>query len=240
MRNKTTSSKHLPPAPPFFLGLTLLLNALPSPHPQVAQGDREWGLRSVCHTLSLLLLPPQGEDFSHSSSAPAWGASNGRQSSIGTSSMWVLLTCFHAWSVPAWVPSTAYSPSGIECSNVHPPWGHKSCQKTCTSVGSSLHGSWQEPAPAWASHGQGNSLLWAFMCGVLPGLQVDICSAMDLHGQQGTACLTMVISTGWGESLLWGLKHLHPLVLHSPCCLQSCFSHIVSLLYPAADFFSPS
>ncbi|KAK4818457.1 hypothetical protein QYF61_013663 [Mycteria americana] len=48
--------------------------------PQAAQGDREWGLRSVHHTLALLLLPPQGEDSSHSSPAPAWGPTPRRQS----------------------------------------------------------------------------------------------------------------------------------------------------------------
>ncbi|KAK4830186.1 LOW QUALITY PROTEIN: hypothetical protein QYF61_009213 [Mycteria americana] len=45
----------------------------------------------------------------------------------------------------------------------------------------------QEPAPAWASHGVTASfghihLLWR---GVLHGLQVDICSTVDLHGLQG-------------------------------------------------------
>jgi len=39
--------------------------------PQAAQGDGEWGLWSVHHTLSLPIIPPQGEDFSHSSPAPA-------------------------------------------------------------------------------------------------------------------------------------------------------------------------
>ena len=36
-----------------------------------------------------------------------------------------------------------------------------------------------------------------------------------------------------GESLLWHLEHLLPLLLHWPWCLQSCFSHIISLLSPA-------
>jgi len=49
------------------------------------------------------------------------------------------------------------------------------------------HRSWQDPAPVWASHGVTGS----FGCihlprrGVLTGLQVDICSTMDLHGLQG-------------------------------------------------------
>ncbi|KAK4828543.1 hypothetical protein QYF61_027219 [Mycteria americana] len=54
---------------------------------RVAQGDGEWGLRSVHHTLSVPLLPPQGEDSSHSSPAPAWGPSHRRQSSTNFSSV---------------------------------------------------------------------------------------------------------------------------------------------------------
>ena len=45
------------------------------------------------------------------------------------------------------------------------------------------------------------------------------------------------------DSLLWRLKHLlHPLLLHWPWCLQSCFFHIVSLLSTAVSpqyFFLP-
>ena len=37
-----------------------------------------------------------------------------------------------------------------------------------------------------------------------------------------------------GESLPRHLEHLLPLLLHWPWCLQSCFSHIFSLLCPAA------
>ena len=37
-------------------------------------------------------------------------------------------------------------------------------------------------------------LLWR---GVLHGLQLEICSTVDLHGLQGTACLTMVFITGY-------------------------------------------
>ena len=51
------------------------------------------------------------------------------------------------------------------------PWVYRSCL---------------EPGPAWASHGVtasfGNPLL---RCGVLPGLQVEICSTVDLPGLQG-------------------------------------------------------
>ena len=43
-----------------------------------SSGAGGWGLRSVHHTLSLPLLPPQGEDSSHSAPAPVWGLSHGR------------------------------------------------------------------------------------------------------------------------------------------------------------------
>lgn len=50
-----------------------------------AQGDWEWVLWSVHHTLSLPLLYPQRENFSHSSSAPAWSPSCRRQFSTNCS-----------------------------------------------------------------------------------------------------------------------------------------------------------
>jgi len=78
------------------------------------------------------------------------------------------------------------------------PRGHKSCQQTCSSVGSCLHGSTcpgRSLLQCWVSTGSqppwGISLL---LCGVLPRLQMEICSTVDLHGLQGTACLTMVFS----------------------------------------------
>lgn len=54
----------------------------------------------------------------------------------------------------------------------------------------------QEPAPAQSSHGSQPALwihlLWSV---VLPGLQVDLCLPMALHGLHGTAFLTMVCTT---------------------------------------------
>uniref|UniRef100_A0A8C8A6C9 Caspase activity and apoptosis inhibitor 1 n=1 Tax=Otus sunia TaxID=257818 RepID=A0A8C8A6C9_9STRI len=51
-----------------------------------------------------------------------------------------------------WVPSPGCSPSGTGCSSVGPPRGHKSCQQTCSSVGSSLHGA-TGPARSLLQHG---------------------------------------------------------------------------------------
>ena len=81
--------------------------------------------------------------------------------------------------------------------------------------------------------------------GVLPRLQVGICSTMDLPGLQRHSCLTMVCPTGCREPLLQRLEHLLPLLLHRPGCLRSCCSRIISLLYPTAvavaqQLFHPS
>jgi len=50
-----------------------------------------------------------------------------------------------------------------------------------------VHRSWQEPAPAWAPHGVTASFRHppAPVWGHFHGLQVDICSTVDLHGLQG-------------------------------------------------------
>ena len=140
---------------PFFPGLTLL-PIFSTSSPRVAQGDREWGLQSVHHTLSLPLLPPQGEDSSHSSPAPAWGPSHRDQPSMNFSNV---------------------SPSHrlqffTNCSSMGPIHGVQSFKNRLLQRGSpagsqvlpanllqrgllspQVHRSCQEPAPAWASHG---------------------------------------------------------------------------------------
>uniref|UniRef100_A0A8C8E4F2 Caspase activity and apoptosis inhibitor 1 n=1 Tax=Otus sunia TaxID=257818 RepID=A0A8C8E4F2_9STRI len=49
-------------------------------------------------------------------------------------------------------PRASPIPSGTGCSSVGPPRGHKSCQQTCSSVGSSLHGA-TGPARSLLQHG---------------------------------------------------------------------------------------
>jgi len=70
------------------------------------------------------------------------------------------------------------------------PRGHKPCHQTCSSVGSSLHGSagpgrslLQRGAPhrATASFRHPPAPVW----GPFHGLQVEICSTVDLQGLQG-------------------------------------------------------
>ena len=63
---------------------------------------------------------------------------------------------------------------------------------------STSHCSCQEPTPTTALHGLQLPLghIALLRCGILLRLWVGICSTVDLHGLQGTACLTMVCSTG--------------------------------------------
>jgi len=85
-------------------------------------------------------------------------------------------------------PYNLIRPSVMGCFSMSLPWGHRSCQNTCSSVGSSprSYKSCQEPAPELGLHGLQPPpahicLLWG---GVLHGLQVAICSTVDLHGLQ--------------------------------------------------------
>jgi len=79
------------------------------------------------------------------------------------------------------------------------PQGHKPCQQTCSGAGSSLHWS-AGPGRSLLQHGlptrsQLPSDIHLLRHGVLPGLQVEICSTVDLHGLQGNLC-----SGAWSTS----------------------------------------
>ena len=106
--------------------------------------------------------------------------------------------CSSSQTAPVWVPSTGCSPSGTGCSIVSPPRGHKSCQQRCSGVSSTLHRSWQDPAPAWDPYGVTASFRHppALAWDPFHGLLVYNCSTVDLHGLQGGNCLTVVFITG--------------------------------------------
>jgi len=90
----------------------------------VAQGDREWGLQSVHHTLSLPLLPLQGEDSAPSSPFLMWAPL-----SMG----------------PQVLPEVCFS-AGF-------PRGHSLLwASTCSGVGSSIGLRWISDPP-WTSMG---------------------------------------------------------------------------------------
>ncbi|KAK4822389.1 hypothetical protein QYF61_014159 [Mycteria americana] len=137
-------------------------------------------------------------DFSRSSPAPAWGPSHGRQSSMNFSNM---------------------SPShGLQffmnCSSVGPFHGvqsfrnrlEQSCQQTCSSVVSSLHVS-TGPARSLLQRGLSKGSqpplghIHLLQHGVLYGLQVDICSTVDLHAG-GQPASPWSSPRAAGESLL--------------------------------------
>ena len=156
------------------------------------------GLWSAHHMLFLPLLRKGSP-----SPSPGWGPSHGRQFSMNVSS--VSPSHGHQSSPDCsnvGHSSMRCSPSRTGCSSVGPPWGHKSFQETCSSMGSSLHrsaGPCQEPAAAQTSHGVTASSQ-ASTCssvGLLCGLQVDLCiHGSSIHGLQGHSCFTMVCTMG--------------------------------------------
>lgn len=154
------------------------------PHPLLCQtGKRNynppplrvtgrWDVRGVVVCSSHFVSA--ASSFSCSSSAPTWGPSHGKQSSM---------TFFKfTQTAPVWVPSTECRPSGTGCS----PWIPTS---KLAPVWTSLlfHRSCQEIAPSWAFHGITDSLQCIHLRwqGVLHGLQKDLCSTLELHGLQG-------------------------------------------------------
>ncbi|KAK4827202.1 hypothetical protein QYF61_015230 [Mycteria americana] len=114
----------------------------------------------------------------------AWGPSHGRQYSTNFSNMGPSHRLQFSMNCSSMGPFHGCSPSGTDCSSMGP----LQCDRTC-----------QKPAPARALHGVTASVrrIHLLQRGVLHGLQVDIFSTMDLHGLQGTACLSMVFTTGF-------------------------------------------
>jgi len=137
---------------------------------------------------------------SHSASAPVWGPSHGRQFSTNFSNM------SPSHGLQFFINSSSVGPSHrvqsfknrlLQCGS---PFGSQVLPANLLQRGLLSpwsHRSWQEPAPARTSHRvtacfrHRPAPAWA-----LHGLQVEICSTVDLHGLQGTACLTRVCSRG--------------------------------------------
>lgn len=132
-----------------------------------AQGDGEWGLWSVNHILSLLLLS------SHALSLLQNGVPSMGDNPSQTS--------------PAWVFSMGCSPSRTDCSSLGPLWVSQVLPGACSSMGSPMES--QVPSGhihlLWygAIHGlQSGSLLHH-------GLQGDSLPNQSLyHGLQGNLC----------------------------------------------------
>jgi len=107
--------------------------------PQAEQGDREWGLWSVHHTLSLPLLPL------HSLPLLQRGVPPMGDSPPQTGPTWVLPTgCHSSQTAPMSVLSMGCSLSGTGCSSVEssigcrwistPPWTSKGCRGTACLI----------------------------------------------------------------------------------------------------------
>jgi len=178
MRNKTKSLKKNLPHPSLLSGL-IFTTEFSTFSPQMMWGDWERGLWSIHQTLSLLLLPPHGEDSSHSSTAPACGPSHEKRSST---------------NCPSVGPSHKVQSFRNRLLHRGSPTGSQALPANllqCGLLSLWVHRSWQEPAPAQASHRVTASFRHppAVVWGPFHGLQVEICSTMDRHG---TACLTMV------------------------------------------------
>lgn len=143
------------------------------------------GLWSVLHTLSLLLLPPQGEGSSHCSSSPAWGPSHRRQSSMNFSSLSPSHGLQFFTNCSSWEPLMRFSPSGTDCVVCVPHRVTSPASKPAPAQ-AALHGT-TGPARSLVKH-KGHSPLWAHRpapAWVPCGLHVDICSIMGVHGCRG-------------------------------------------------------
>jgi len=130
-------------------------------------------------------------------------------------------------AAPAWVPHGVTSPAS----------------KPAPGVGSSLHGS-AGPGRSLLQHGARHGVTASFRhppapaWGPFHGLQVHICSTVDLHGLQGDNLPHHGLHHELqGKSLCSDISGTSfPLLLHRPWCLQSCFFHIISLLSPHCCF----
>lgn len=113
------------------------------------------------------------------------------------------------------------------------PQGHKACQQTFSSMDFPLHkATGTARSPLWhqlSMEEQPPSGIQLIQCGILCGLQLDLCSRRPSMGCRGTACLTMSSPQIEGN-LLWHLEPLLPLLHHWPWCLHSSCSHF-SLLF---------
>jgi len=218
MRNKTQIFKYLPSTPPFFLASASLL-IFSTSSPQAAQRDGERGLAvSLSHVLSA------APSSSLSSPASVWGPTHGRQSSINFSNAGPSHRLQFFTNCSSMGPFHVSFPRGLVLQE----------QTAAVWVPHEVTGPARKPALVWASLHGVTASFWSMhllQCGVLHGLQVDICSTMDLqglqgdslphhglhHGLQGNFC-----SSTWSTSLLsfftdLGVHRVVPLTYcHSP------------------------
>jgi len=216
MRNKTKSKKLFPPHPSLLPGLNSIPDFLYILPPSAT------GRQGMGAAVSSSYVVSAAPSSSRPSPAPVWGSSYGRQFSVNCSHGLQFFTNCPGVGPSHRVPSFRNrllqrgSPTGPQALPANllqrglvSPWGHKS---------------WQEPAPARAPHGVTASFghppalawgpPWAAGGDLLhhgpPRAAGDSLPHHGLrHGLQGTACLTMVCSTGCrGTSGAWSISSL--------------------------------
>jgi len=157
-----------------------------------------------------------------------------RSSHPRTSSMWVLhMDCSSSQTAAMQVLSTGCSSSGTYCSNLGPPWGHRSCQQTVVQCGllSMRPRSFQESAPASASHGVTASFREyppapAWDPSRSRWISAPVWTSM---GYRGTACVPMVFTVACRENLCSGsLSPPSLLTLVSARLFLSCILTLLS------------
>jgi len=119
MTNKT-KSHNTSPTPSFLPGLTSLLISLRL-SPQQCRGTGNGITISSSHVSAAPSSP-------HSSPARVWCPSHRRQSSMNFSNMSPSHRIQFFRNCSSVVLPTGCSPSGMDCSSVGPPRGHKPCQ----------------------------------------------------------------------------------------------------------------
>jgi len=98
------------------------------------------------------------------------------------------------------------------CSSVGTPKGHKPYQQTCSSLGSSLHGS-TGPGRSLLQRGLPRGPLWASTYSIMAsstGCRWISAPPWTSMGCRGTACLTMIFSTGCPSAPVPGAPPLPP------------------------------
>lgn len=220
MRHKT---KFLTPSPnpsllPRLKYIPRFLCLLPN------SGTGRWGLRVASHIITVT------SSSTDSCPAPMWSTSHRRQSFLNfilgpSKRLQFFVNCspvcpFHLsspqgvvlqeWTSPVWITQGVTSPDG-------------------------------KTAPGWAHHVitasfKGIHLLWH---GVHHGLQMDVCSIMDLHGSR-TTCHIIIFTTGCrGLSALAPRAHSFPPSSLTLVSVQ--LLHIFSLISSSCCYaeFSP-
>lgn len=187
--------------------------------------------------LSCAFLLREREDSSRSSLAPGWNLSHGKSSFMNLSSVGNFHKLQLFLNCSSMAPSMGCSPLGMGYFSTGPPRDDKSCEQTCSSVGSSVH----------KCADTARSLL---QCGLLMTLVSFGHPAASLwHPLKAVGRSLLPRGSPWAAeeqlphhnlphglwrnlcSGTWSIPPLHPpLLLHWLGCLQDCSSHMLSLL----------